>query len=537
VVAVAVCVVAGTVGLLATFGHPFYVFTGDQPLLAMRVVDTLGFHATTGPYSRFGWSHPGPAMFYLLAPVYAVLGRNPRAFFVGSLLLNGACAVATVAVVRRMAGEWASRWVAALLCLFVLAGGITLFESFWNPYLEAGPLLLALVLAAAACTGSPLSLLGLLLAGSYAVQTDVGTAPVVLAIGVLGGAGFVVTRVRRWRWQRQQSTRAEAWRPSVAAIVAGAVGLVALVVMWMPPLSQQLHGHPGNITAMLHFFEHPPRHVTGGSHHSFGQALAAMATTTSAVPYGGDAAAHTITTTNVAHNVLLAVSMVVAVAAAVVALWRRRLFLFGLACTTLVTVPVAIYSATRIVGPVFPYLLSWAAYLTLPGLAAAGVLIGAEISHVLPATWRQGVPRRVAAISGALVMLVPVGLLAGQLALRPPTRIDNGDPPVARLAAFARAHLPAKNGTRPLVVIGSLTRWPVATGLVWQLERDGLQPVVTPDWEFMFTSRDTESGRPTWEIVVEPPPAPSTTPGAGPPQLTLDTGAFGPTTVMVQRVR
>jgi hypothetical protein len=69
--------VVGLVKVVATYGRPYYHY-GDQAILALRVGDAMKFHAEVGPYSRFGWSHPGPALFYLLAPVYSLSGTNPR---------------------------------------------------------------------------------------------------------------------------------------------------------------------------------------------------------------------------------------------------------------------------------------------------------------------------------------------------------------------------------------------------------------------------------------------------------------------------
>jgi hypothetical protein len=427
-----------------------------------------------------------------------------------------------------------------VVTLFVLAAGILAVESFWNPWLVAGPVLLTLVLAAAAADGSWLSFIALLLAGSYAVQTDVGTAPVVGLAAVVGVAGLVVALVRDRRRPDRPRRRADGrWRRT--PVVLGTLGVAGLVLLWLPPLLQQIAGtgQPHNLSALVDFFLHPPpaRTIPGGIHHSWSVAVAQVSTATTAVPFGGDPTSRTVPPSNAAHVVVFVAWMVVALAAAVVAVRRRRRFELALAALSLAAVPVALFATTRIAGPVYPYLLSWAAFLPVPGLIAAGSL---AIRWAAPrvGAWRHVAPRlRVVRGVVAAILLVPVAVLAWQLALRPPSAHDNGDPAVTRLAAFARSHLPAHAG-RPLVDITSLDRWPVTTGLVWQLERDGVDAVVTPQWGFMFTGRDVVSGTPRWEIVVSPAP----TPGSPPPTATGPRGAtttvgdgqFGPTTIEVR---
>src|SRR5690348_17774394 len=38
-----------------------------------------------GPYSRYGWHHPGPLYFYLLAPVYTLAGKSTPGLSAGAL--------------------------------------------------------------------------------------------------------------------------------------------------------------------------------------------------------------------------------------------------------------------------------------------------------------------------------------------------------------------------------------------------------------------------------------------------------------------
>ena len=55
-------------GQWATFrAMPRNLLRGDFALIAMRLHGIGNRAVELGPFSRFGWMHPGPLLFYLLA--------------------------------------------------------------------------------------------------------------------------------------------------------------------------------------------------------------------------------------------------------------------------------------------------------------------------------------------------------------------------------------------------------------------------------------------------------------------------------------
>ncbi|MEO6467652.1 MAG: hypothetical protein ABIP21_01020, partial [Acidimicrobiia bacterium] len=57
----------------------------DHALMELRVRD-VGVHPVQlGLYSRDGWSHPGPLLFFTLAIPYRVLGESTSGMVVGAL--------------------------------------------------------------------------------------------------------------------------------------------------------------------------------------------------------------------------------------------------------------------------------------------------------------------------------------------------------------------------------------------------------------------------------------------------------------------
>src|SRR5437879_7641309 len=57
-------------------GVPDLLFTGDGAALELGTLHAARGVQFLGPYSRFGWSHPGPAFFYLALPIYEAFGQR-----------------------------------------------------------------------------------------------------------------------------------------------------------------------------------------------------------------------------------------------------------------------------------------------------------------------------------------------------------------------------------------------------------------------------------------------------------------------------
>ena len=66
------------VTLVATVSERWYPGS-DDGLEVLRIADVGGRHTPlTGVISRFGWDHPGPLLFYVLAPFHWVAGARTR---------------------------------------------------------------------------------------------------------------------------------------------------------------------------------------------------------------------------------------------------------------------------------------------------------------------------------------------------------------------------------------------------------------------------------------------------------------------------
>jgi len=499
----------GLVKLVADFGRPYYHY-GDQAVLASRVGDAMRFHIELGPYSRFGWSHPGPALFYLQAPVYSLSNTNPRSLFLGSLLINGICIVATLAVVCRFAGEWSALWATAVVGVVLLALGANAIETFWNPDLEAAAVLLVMVLTAGAVSGSGLSVVGVAMVGSYVVQTDVGTVPLVGVMAVVSVVGYLTQLVLRPRRRHRRDSPAGRVVPAVMAVL----GVATVAVAWIPPLVQQFRGHPGNLSALYDFFSHPTATAAKyGSTHSLSAAWAVVANSTTAVPFGNVSATAAMTTAAAGRQWTVVVWAALAAAGMVWGGWRRRWFAFGLGLTTLVGLVVSVISVERIVGPIGNYLAFWMELVPVPAVVGVGVLTVEALSRrkaapvdspteataplKSPAWWRPGLGWAL-----AVALLLPVVGVAGQLGRGSALVDSEGNLEIAQLTGFTVSHLRQSSERDVLVVMGNADRWPEASGLVLQLTQNGYHPTVAPTWGFMFTPRYVAGSAPQAQVVL-----------------------------------
>ncbi|HWD52876.1 MAG TPA: hypothetical protein VG412_10765, partial [Acidimicrobiales bacterium] len=190
---------------LAASGPRIYL-PDDLALIDLHTREALHWRQELGVFDHNNWNHPGPSYFYLLSLSYRILGSGARAEFFGATLLNALAGLACVGVVRRRTTParalWAAVWIGVLAGLLAITGpgsmtysegGLGALVSPWNPMVVILPLVLFTILGAAALDRSTLSLLGALLVGSFVIQTDISTLPVVAAVFAVSAVGWLVT--------------------------------------------------------------------------------------------------------------------------------------------------------------------------------------------------------------------------------------------------------------------------------------------------------------------------------------------------------
>jgi hypothetical protein len=458
----------------------------DLALIDLHTRWALQWKQQLGVFDHNGWNHPGPTYFYLLSVAYRLLGSGAKAMFVGATSINALAAVACVGVVRRRSTPgralWAGVWVCLLACLLAAVGpgSITYSEgalgglvSPWNPMVVTFPLLLLVLLCAAAVDRSPLSLLGALLVGSFIVQTNVSAAVLVVALLVVAAVVSVVTLLTD---RRHRSVPADASGPWTR--VGWVVGSAALVLMWVPPVVQQLTNHPGNLTLIHRFFTagHPGPSLVDSVRSVvavYGVLLSGPSEVMSS--YLGRAPDH-----GVAAYTCVVVAVLAGVVATAAGIRQRNRFASGLGALSLVGLVAMVVAVSHVVGVVYGYLVVWAVAVPVAALIGVGTVR-------LPVwTARPGV--RVGACLVAVLASVVLVVRVASL----PALSTVSDPEVGALASVVARSVPEGGtvfvndggaGATPALRLLDVEQF---VGLVNQLDQRGYHPRVNHLWRAEF---------------------------------------------------
>lgn len=169
---------------------------GDGAVLEIYTIHAANGALTVGPYSRFGWNHPGPSYFYLLAPAYLLADYREDALLATVLVFNLAVMMAMLAVAAKYGGwPFACALMIWLAAFYLRPGTLAgwdfadLLSSSWNPHAPLLPFALLLVLAAVIAAGYIGVLPMAALVASFISQTHVAFLP--MSVLIVGSALFL----------------------------------------------------------------------------------------------------------------------------------------------------------------------------------------------------------------------------------------------------------------------------------------------------------------------------------------------------------
>jgi hypothetical protein len=221
-----------------------YLPVQDQAVLDLRIRDVFTFSAntpTSGPYGRFGWNHPGPLIFYLQAVFARLTSSAPWSMMVGNALLQGIAIAWTARLAFKELGlRWMTGWL-AVSSLSYLATGPWILLQAWNPHVTFPFFCLFLLQAWIVAIGRGRRLLGLVIVGSFLVQTHVGYVVPVIAIT----AWSVVRLLMAARQDREAILRWQVWIPP--AVVLGLLWAVPVVI-------DPMHSDGSNLLRLVNFY-------------------------------------------------------------------------------------------------------------------------------------------------------------------------------------------------------------------------------------------------------------------------------------------
>ncbi len=453
--------------------HPYQ----DHAIIEWRTRDLLDHVPLVGPYSRFDWFHPGPALFAVLALPYHLAGATSGALAFAALVVNAAAVMGVLLIARRRGGL-ALLVVSAVVVTVLLRGlGPQLLRDVWNPHVTVLPFLLLAFLAWTMACGDRWALPVAAAVATFLVQSHVGYSLPVLVLAVCGVGGLA------WTIRRRPGPD----RPRIAGTVF--VTVAVLAVMWLPAVLQQVDDDPGNLGELVRFFR------DHGREQSYGDAWHVVADQLGVWPDWIRATTdlNVIGALDLGHGAALPVALVLLVAAGVLA-WRTHrteALVLDLLAGSLVV--AAFVSVTRVVGEVFPYLVKWT--------WAVGALVWIAIAWSVVDAGRTRPSARAAPI-GRVVLGIGIALVAALSVVCTVDAVDAGTPEplasrrIARFTAAVEDELGRVTGPgvveirmmdSPGSIFGGAGSLWTGAGIANLLDQRGVDVRVAPELGFAYT--------------------------------------------------
>ncbi len=229
-------------------GIPDLAVEGDLAMLDISTRNLAEGRSLLGPYSRFGFNHPGPAYLFLRMPLCLITGCSGSASYITVPLLITVCLAAAFILVRRSCGDTVSIVFCLLILFYLMQTSPVVWLRDWNPFVIIFPFLLFVMACAAVASGRTGWFPAAVVCGSLVAQTHLGGVPVILILLLF------ILPVHRLFGRAIPGKGGRVARPVVAGLVLG-------LALLLPVLVQELAPGEGNITRIFRFMAGNPSGV------------------------------------------------------------------------------------------------------------------------------------------------------------------------------------------------------------------------------------------------------------------------------------
>ena len=453
--------------------------SGDWAVLTLRVEDVGRNTPLVGPYSRFGWNHPGPLMYWLLAIPYHLFGDRPEAILAAAATLNAVTVAALSAVAWRRGRLPLVALTMAAIAILIHAMGPAMIRDPWNPFVTLLPLALTVFLVWSVIEGDfwmwpPLAFLV-----SFELQSHIGYLPMLAMLGI---AVFAIS----WRSKSMgallpTSTKQRFW-------VLG-ISFAVLIGCWLPVFLDQVVG-TGNLGAIARYFLSP-----GDSPAGFGTAfhVAADQLRFPSAPWLGRSELAGLDGALLGSGLAALIVPVLAMAGSLwVAARMRALAALRFQLIVIATALGGLIATARVTGPLFDWVVRW--WWVIASLWWLSIVwaLWSALSKRITTQPMQRVATGILAVGAAIVTLAATGPVISSTSSTPPPSPSTG----VVLDGFLQQTLDALQGSGPLLVVttGSV-RGDYGDALRLQLERTGIQVVAEPNMISHLGQERSESKR------------------------------------------
>jgi hypothetical protein len=473
------------------------------PVSDMALIESYTLLATqgklmVGPYSRFGWHHPGPLYFWIAAPFYAAADFKSAGLHVAVQFINASSMIVAAWVAARLASP---QLVATLFALTIAYSwrARAILESLWNPHVPIAPAIALTVVSAAIAAGQVTLIPLAATLASFIAQTYVGLLPYAAGVSSIAIIAALATSRRDHGVWIDPKT----WR---------VLNLTAwlLVILWSGPLADQMANSPGNVTRLWYFFG--GAQTIPGTTEPMPGATETMPGMAEAFVAWGDNVAGTFLPGfrfngggrfipspawwPLLYSALLALLLV---PAGLVFRTKRQRFDAAFAAIILVALIIAFWSITRIVGTIPEYGIVW---ISAIGMLAAATVCAAAIVYFMS---EPGSRSRPAWAVNAICISFAVAYLT--IVFRLPDnryeKLPRQEREVSLLFEGLRGYLEKSGIRKPLFRIGP-DMWATTAGLCLQMQLAGRDFAVEKQAMFLFTDEFAADGTEDALVTIAP---------------------------------
>ena len=453
--------------------------SGDWAVLTMRVEDVGRHTPLVGPYSRFGWNHPGPLMYWLLAFPYHLLGDRPEALLAAAATLNALTVAALSAVAWRRGRLPLVALTMAATAILIHAMGPAMIRDPWNPFITLLPLALTVYLVWSVIEGDfwmwpPLAFLV-----SFELQSHIGYLPMLAMLGVSVFA--IAWRRKSFNTLLPTSTKQRWW----------VLGLSSAVVIgcWLPVLLDQVAG-TGNLGAIAHYFL-----TNSDSPAGFGTAfhVAADQLRFPSAPWLGRSELAGLDGALLGSGLAALVVPILSMAGSLwLAARTRVLAALRLQLVVIATALGGLIATARVTGPLFDWVVRWWWVIACLWWLSIVWVLWSVLSQRITTQSMQRIATGLLAVIATVVTLAATGPITSATSSTPPPSPSTG----IVLDGFLQQTLDALQGSGPLLVVttGSV-RGDYGDALRLQLERAGIQVVAESNMISHLGPQRSESNR------------------------------------------
>jgi len=335
-------------------------FRGDQALIEIYTLNALHGKQLLGPYSRLNWNHLGPAYFYMLAPIYILMNCSSFGLLIGAMIINIA-AIMLILIILKKHTDIKVFSIASIILAIYLCSITSQLLSFWSPRVTYLPFMGFIYLCALVAFDKKWAFPLMFFIGSFIIQNHLMYVP---TVAVLIATAITINLASKIK--KKKAIFKEAKMQWLAS-------LLILLIMWTPPLIEEVNNSPGNMSKIAHFFlDKPTNHSKAEPSIAFNKYIRRYGRIPVSVIDNLNYFEQSKNTKN--KNIATLTFFVVIITASIISLFialrRKKWFFFYLLLMCLMATATSIWSAFQIIGRVRNHMVFWSSTLSIISITA-----------------------------------------------------------------------------------------------------------------------------------------------------------------------